>query len=185
VESVINNLVFGLEAWPETGQERDFALSPTHLTDILAGRQGHGETLEEGLGAIPKILTSMRGHVKLRLVGRKLKVKGSFAVKVELLCVRCLAPFVSRVNDEFEDLVTLTEPGQDDDRNFGQGDDDSAVVIKDGQSFDLAPLMGEFFWLAWPYKALCREDCAGLCPKCGANLNEGPCYCRSEQPTKH
>ncbi|MDR2366968.1 MAG: DUF177 domain-containing protein [Deltaproteobacteria bacterium] len=180
MESVRNNLVFSLEAWPEAGHECDFALSPPHLTDILNERESQVE--------IPKILTSMRGHVKLGLVGRGLKIKGFFAVKVELLCDRCLTPFVSRINDEFDDRVNLTEPSQTDDRGQGNGhnqDDDAAVPIRADNSFDLAPLMAEFFWLAWPYKSLCRPDCAGLCPKCGANLNDGPCFCQNEQPTKH
>ncbi|MDR2301186.1 MAG: DUF177 domain-containing protein [Deltaproteobacteria bacterium] len=195
MESVFNNLVFALEAWPETGQERDFALSPATLTELLAS----GKNLEqlpvvdqgENQSVIPKILTSMRGHIKLMLVGRKLKVKGFFAVKVELICARCLTPFVSRIDDKFDDLIKLREPGKNDlrgvdaNQDLDQEGDDSAIVIRDGQSFDLAPLMAEFFWLAFPYKALCRDDCAGLCPRCGANLNEGPCYCPTQQPTKH
>lgn len=195
MESVFNNLIFGLEAWPETDQERDFALSPATLTELLAGRKSQVE--QSGVGQsenqfdLPKILTSMRGHVKLRLIGRKLKVKGFFAVKLELLCDRCLTPFVSRIDEEFEDLVSLIESGSGgakdlaSDQDQGQESDEAAIVIRDGQRFDLAPLMAEFFWLAFPYKALCRDDCAGLCPRCGANLNEGPCYCPTEQPTKH
>ena len=51
--------------------------------------------------------------------------------------------------------------------------------------FDLAPLLAELFWLAWPHKALCRPDCAGLCPTCGANLNETACSCRQGRATRH
>ncbi|MDR2442490.1 MAG: DUF177 domain-containing protein, partial [Deltaproteobacteria bacterium] len=93
--------------------------------------------------------------------------------------------------DKFDDLVNLLESAKSDlravaaDQDLGQQGDDAAIMIRDGQSFDLAPLMAEFFWLAFPYKALCREDCAGLCPRCGANLNEGTCYCPTQQPTKH
>ncbi|MDR2387909.1 MAG: hypothetical protein LBE80_10050, partial [Deltaproteobacteria bacterium] len=69
MESVFNNLVFTLEAWPETGQERDFALSPATLTELLAGRKSHDEfpAIDQGesQSVIPKILTSMRGHIKL------------------------------------------------------------------------------------------------------------------------
>ena len=46
-----------------------------------------------------------------------------------------------------------------------------------GQSIDLAPAVWEELALAAPFKYLCRETCAGLCARCGANLNEGPCGC--------
>ncbi|MDR3134538.1 MAG: DUF177 domain-containing protein [Deltaproteobacteria bacterium] len=175
MESVKNNLIFSLDAWPEAGYDCDFVLSQGVLSDILAFEDCQGET--------PRILTSMRGHVKLELTGRRLTVKGSFAVKVELLCHRCLSPFDGRVDDIFSDQVNLADPGQG--RESAQVNEDTQVISLVGQSFDLAPLMAEFFWLAWPYKALCQTDCAGLCPKCGANLNEGSCYCDTDQPTKH
>jgi Predicted metal-binding, possibly nucleic acid-binding protein len=45
------------------------------------------------------------------------------------------------------------------------------------EEIDLAGLLGEEIRLALPIRFLCKEDCKGLCPKCGANLNEGPCPC--------
>ena len=46
-----------------------------------------------------------------------------------------------------------------------------------GEEVDLTPLVYEETILALPTRALCGEDCRGLCPRCGANLNEGPCGC--------
>jgi uncharacterized metal-binding protein YceD (DUF177 family) len=168
MESVRDNLVFSLEAWPETGYECDFALSPGLLTEILASQSGEP----------PKLLTSMRGHLKLQVIGKQLKVSGFFAVKAELICDRCLSPFDARIDDKFDDLILLAGPGV-------ESDQAELAIVPNGQDFDLTSLMAEFFWLAWPYKALCRPDCAGLCPHCGANLNEGPCYCQDQRPTKH
>jgi uncharacterized protein len=42
---------------------------------------------------------------------------------------------------------------------------------------DLAEVVREELALAVPPFVLCREDCAGLCPKCGSDLNAGPCEC--------
>ena len=50
-----------------------------------------------------------------------------------------------------------------------------------GRTLDLAPQVWESVLLLLPSKVLCREDCAGLCPRCGADLNEGPCSCEGEE----
>jgi uncharacterized protein len=171
VESVRDNLEFSLEAWPEAGIECDFALPPNVLSEALKLDPEEGET--------PRLLTSMRGHLSLALAGNKLRVRGFFAVKLELVCHRCLAPFTGRLDDKFDDTVQIAGTGDEDEDAL------SGLVPLRGQVFDLTPLMAEFFWLAWPYKALCRPDCAGLCPDCGANLNEGPCFCEGSGPTRH
>jgi len=61
------------------------------------------------------------------------------------------------------------EEAEDDDRYFYQGD-----------HLDLAPMLREHVILAAPMQPICREECAGLCPRCGQDLNEGPCQCPAE-----
>jgi uncharacterized protein len=69
--------------------------------------------------------------------------------------------------------VGKTEPDieeeEGDDRYFYQGD-----------HVELAPMLREHVILAAPMQPLCREDCAGLCVRCGRDLNEGPCQCPPE-----
>ena len=69
---------------------------------------------------------------------------------------------------------TETELDEDegDDRYFYQGD-----------HVDLAPMLREHIILASPMQPLCRENCAGLCARCGKDLNEGPCQCPAEAPS--
>jgi len=59
-----------------------------------------------------------------------------------------------------------------DDRYFYQGD-----------HIELAPMLREHIILASPMQPLCRENCAGLCARCGKDLNEGPCQCPAEAPS--
>jgi uncharacterized protein len=61
---------------------------------------------------------------------------------------------------------------EDDDRYFYQGD-----------HVELAPMLREHIILAAPMQPICREDCAGLCARCGKDLNEGPCGCPAEPST--
>ncbi len=59
-------------------------------------------------------------------------------------------------------------------------DSDPWTFELDGKEADLDEIMTTAFVLSMDSKLLCREDCKGLCPRCGKNLNEGPCGCRPE-----
>ena len=67
--------------------------------------------------------------------------------------------------------VQIEEENEGDDRYFYQGD-----------HVELAPMLREHVILAAPMQPLCREDCEGLCARCGKDLNEGPCQCPAEVP---
>lgn len=95
-------------------------------------------------------------------------------------CNRCLKP----VRQEIEatiDLV-LVERLRKRERSAEEAleaEELGLVEVEDGQ-FDSRPLILEQVELGLPMKPLCREDCAGLCPQCGQDLNEGRCGCRRE-----
>jgi uncharacterized protein len=61
-------------------------------------------------------------------------------------------------------------------RKLENEDDDQLIEVHDGK-LDLDELMREDILLELPTKFLCREDCKGICPVCGKNLNDGPCGC--------
>lgn len=64
-------------------------------------------------------------------------------------------------------------------RSVNNEDNDDLLQVTDLR-FDIDPLVTEDIFLAMPFKFLCREDCKGLCVKCGKNLNDGPCSCESD-----
>ena len=66
----------------------------------------------------------------------------------------------------------VDQEDEGDDRYFYQGD-----------HIELAPMLREHIILAAPMQPLCRENCAGLCARCGKDLNEGPCQCPAEAPS--
>ncbi len=99
---------------------------------------------------------------------------GSIEGDVAMECARCLGSAGARVIDETH--LIFAEAG-------AEGvDDDPDVFVLDGRSpdLDLRPAIREQWLLNVPGYALCRKDCKGLCPKCGAELNLGPCAC--DQP---
>ncbi len=54
------------------------------------------------------------------------------------------------------------------------------LVVTDTFRYDVGPLIYEDVVLYLPTKILCRDDCAGICSRCGKNLNDGPCACEKE-----
>lgn len=89
---------------------------------------------------------------------------------LEAVCDRCGKRFPLPKTARFHCL--LAEAVEDD-------DNEEIVVLQDGQ-VDAAELARTAFILDMDTKTLCSEDCKGLCPRCGANLNEGPCACKPD-----
>lgn len=131
------------------------------------------------------------GKVKLTKVGTDVVVKGDYSVSVKAPCKRCLADVEVAVPVTFTlDLVPEKKVRTDDDEDGtgeaadevgergGSFDLDSAdQETYDGRQIDLDPILREQVLLALPMHAVCREDCKGLCPQCGQNLNEQQCAC--------
>lgn len=123
----------------------------------------------------PKILSPLTGTLRLGRSKSRLSVKGDFKVEVEIPCDRCLTDSVAALAGEVDEKLDLSSPGEKMDP--GEDDDlDGRLEIQNGQ-VNLAGLLAELFWLAWPFRYICRPDCAGLCPRCGADLNIGLCAC--------
>ena len=99
------------------------------------------------------------------------------ATQATVVCDRCLKPVEVPIEASVELMV---ERGADGRSGAGERElkhDDLGVVEVEGDSFESAPLVREQLVLELPAKPLCRADCAGLCPRCGADLNLGACGC--------
>lgn len=90
-------------------------------------------------------------------------------------CARCLEEYSFDLDHPFMFVLTPrvaagTEPK-------APSGDDLAFSYYEGDEIDVTPLVYEQTILALPTRPLCAENCRGLCPRCGANLNAGPCGC--------
>jgi len=98
----------------------------------------------------------------------------TFSANVDAVCVcvcaRCLSEFEYPVHQQV--LAYLTEGGED-------GENPDGYFLQ-GDKVDADEIILTEFILELDETQLCREDCAGLCEKCGANLNDGPCSCKIE-----
>ena len=101
-----------------------------------------------------------------------LQYNAQFTLHVE--CCRCLEEFTPEYSMDFSATVVRELSGED----------SGEFLVARGDQLDLADAVRADVLLSLPIKWVCREECRGLCPKCGANLNQGDCGCtfREEDP---
>ena len=106
----------------------------------------------------------------VRNMAGALSLEGTAETTLELTCDRCLKPFSQPLALP---VSTLLAEELEDEEN------DEIVLLQDGAA-DLDEIFTTALVLSMDAKHLCSEDCKGLCPTCGADLNLGPCQCRKE-----
>ena len=101
-----------------------------------------------------------------------LVMTGTISTTLHGVCDRCAADFTSDV--EFPiDVVLVTELSNEE-------NEDEWVFPLEGDSADLEDIIRTVFVLNLDSKLLCKDDCKGMCCRCGKNLNDGPCSCQKE-----
>ncbi len=105
-----------------------------------------------------------------------LSVEISISAEITAECARCLKPVNLEISDKLMYLYYLQGAEAFDDFN----DYMPVEVEYFGRVIDVKPQIEESIFTILPTKVLCKEDCKGLCPNCGKDLNEGPCSCENE-----
>lgn len=106
----------------------------------------------------------------------RFRLLGHVQTTLELTCSRCVEAFQLPVDSHFDlRYWPMAEAAGEKESEIGEDDLETSYYADD--QIDLNELMREQFYLALPMKPLCREDCLGLCPQCGTNLNAGACSC--------
>ena len=121
----------------------------------------------------------IKGECSLLRIQRSILVKCALDTEVELTCSRCLGRFRHplKINFEEEFLPTVDVTSG---MPLPSPEEATAFTIDEYHIIDLTEAVRQYSLMAIPMKALCREDCAGLCPSCGKNLNEGKCDCPAQ-----
>ena len=107
---------------------------------------------------------------KIENLGDVMELSGVVSGALELVCSRCLQPFVW--NFETEIFETYTNHSE-----IAAADEFEETTLFNGDEIDLTPQILKQIFLEIPMKILCKPDCLGLCPHCGADLNHGDCGC--------
>lgn len=111
------------------------------------------------------------------------EVCGRLELTVEGICSRCLAPAVMPISSDFTLTYTSGSPGVSDEETGDEIElsaEEMNLISFHGDEINLATEIQEQIIIALPVKPLCREECRGLCPRCGTDLNQQPCVCEPE-----
>ena len=123
----------------------------------------------------------IRGNVRLLHTNRSVLVTGTLDTSIRCECSRCLEQFEYPIKMNIEEEYFLT-------RDPVSGlplpppTETGAFLIDENHILDLGEAVRQYKIMALPMKPVCREDCAGLCPHCGHNLNYETCECPPAPP---
>lgn len=133
---------------------------------------------EPGLtGGDARLIGGAELNLRATRAVEKVELVGAVTAIVGFECDRCLKPLSISVDQSF-DLLYVPPLGTQDERELGA--DDLSTGFYQGDSIDADDLVREQIELALPMARLCSEECRGLCPQCGANLNESECNCEND-----
>ena len=117
---------------------------------------------------------------RIRRKNEEVELRGRLVTKVAVVCGRCLKSVEFPIEVEFTERFTEAVAWKNEEQHELQPEDLDLAVF-DGQGIELDDLVKEEIILAMPGHTLCQEQCQGLCPDCGTNLNAGPCDCVTRQ----
>ncbi len=148
--------------------------------------EGLGVSLEESPEAFDlerdevSIESPIRVEGTLRRLGEEVFFRGRLATRLALPCGRCLTRFSTLVEEELT-VNFLPSSRSLSEEEVELSSEDLDISFYQGGLIELGGAVRDQLGLAVPMKPLCREDCKGLCPTCGAELNERACGCREEE----
>ncbi len=113
--------------------------------------------------------------VTLTYAGAGIVASGTVSARFRTDCVRCLRDFEMDVTGEVEGFYV-------NETHAGELPEEQEYELIENDTIDLEPALVQALVVELPFAPLHSEECAGICPRCGADLNEGPCGCAPEEP---
>ena len=134
----------------------------------------------EGKASDLEIFEPYEGNYKTKVVLTKydnqIILDAETGITGNFTCDRCAKEFQAEIKSNYR-MVYLFHVNSED---YEDEKEDVVIIHPDTDKIELNGDIRDFAVLAVPMKKLCSEMCKGLCPRCGKNLNEGPCNCTEE-----
>jgi uncharacterized protein len=124
------------------------------------------------------VLESISVSGMVRRMRESVFLEGTLQGALIIACSRCLDPTRLPISSSFRYTFVPTSTGQKEEAELSA--ENLEFGFYEGEMIDLDPVLFEQILLQVPMRSLCRENCRGLCPRCGMNLNMESCNCRDE-----
>ncbi len=123
-----------------------------------------------------KILSPVKGFLKIDKIGTEVSIKGLESADIEQQCSRCLNTFITNIKTQINVVYhPVVDIGKEEHYEL-KGDELNTEFYK-GDVLNINDLLIEQMLLNIPMKPLCSFDCRGICPKCGGDLFSNQCNC--------
>lgn len=162
-----DSLKINLTILPEEGLHLTFSEDGSWFRECFSGGEPPDFTLT---GVDVDCLVSRSGDT--------IYIRGRLAGRIRQACDRCLEQADVAIGGDFVYTLVPEKAETAEERELTAEELETSYYR--GDFIDLAPLICEEIVLQVPMKILCSEQCKGLCPNCGVNLNTGSCNCRRE-----
>lgn len=114
---------------------------------------------------------AVSGHLKVMLLDDSVVASGKFEAEVMLICDRCLDTFETKISFPFEREYFFDRKDVDEEK----------LYVDKHQNIEIGEPLREEIILVVPIQNFCKEDCPGICPTCGVNLNHEACKCNNKK----
>jgi uncharacterized protein len=129
-----------------------------------------------------RLLAPLKISLDVVRTGDQIYVTGGASVKAFFECARCLDEYSCVIEGPIQMVVMIGDEasGPGEDEAEAHGEEGLMKIGRGAKSIDLTDAVRTELLVRAPLKPLCKNDCRGMCPKCGANLNKGACSCEAE-----
>jgi uncharacterized protein len=110
----------------------------------------------------------------------EIRVRGHLRMDIEVPCDRCLEPVKLPIDEDFDLFYRPAPEESETPHEVAIDPGETEIGYYEGIGMELADVLREHVLLSLPMQSICRDECAGICPKCGKNRNAGPCGCVDE-----
>jgi uncharacterized protein len=133
---------------------------------------------------LPEIKEPVRVNLTVFRTDSRILIEGTLETVAIMACSRCLEPALVKVQGEIR--YDYRSRGEETPSNGGEEIASGELDVEwyEGLEIDLNDTVRQSLILSLPMQPLCSEQCRGLCPKCGTNLNLGKCQCREDDDSK-
>ena len=135
----------------------------------LSSTVGFGDA--EFLGETYRFIEPLKVEGRVYNNGQSLTLEANVSGRMVTECARCLDEVEADVEFSVHELLSQREEGADEDED---------IILFDGYEIELDDIIADHFLMNISGRYLCSDDCKGLCPICGQNLNHGECDCDNE-----
>lgn len=145
---------------PSTNQEIDGIFSPKLLKSQFDSYD---------------LKSDVKYHIDITNTGDAFLLKGKAYVEALTQCSRCLSDVEVNLNGKIDSFYLIEEPSEKDEEQINEFE-----VLPADHNLPIGFIIKQSLLIDAPLQPLCKDDCKGLCPICGQNLNVSQCCCKSE-----